>query len=536
MPILKKRGQLSLEFVLLLFGVIVAGTFVAVNLADQNPAYLGDSASKIKKESLGLFIGKGVNFSSTTTVNSSGYNENNSSNLTTNETENITTEINNSITNNTVSNDTSKNISTDNNTNENLTTNETIKKPNLFIENLSVVENGSVIACHCFRERVQNKGEDTNLRNQFQHRCGKCKNGTNVDIVAVIGNNGTANCNSFQVIMYDNDIQIYNNTFQNLNVNETLTITVPYEISTSKGCKHQNKGESQQNRYGGCCCERVFNHTITVKVIATNDSNPNDNSASVVISIEKEKGCNNCNGKNNNNNNTIFQPADVEGLFIKVMGNGDLEFYKEPLSNATTIGPNIDISVKGNHDYRYNLNGVINNGKIKVNGNGNLIIGDIKSINNLYLRLNGDSDINFNDVPEIKHIYFITNKGFNSLTPNLGRITGNVNVNLDNKNIDTIKVDVINGGGELKLNYAKINDITINKIIGTLMIDNSNISNLNIQLNKGDVIIYNSTITNINLVNNGDLILYNSKILGGNIINNGDIYKVDSYIGANING
>ncbi len=241
---------------------------------------------------------------------------------------------------------------------------------------------------------------------------------------------------------------------------------------------------------------------------------------------------------NDNNDNDNDNKANVQGLFIKVNGNGDLEFYKEPLSNATTIGPNIDISVPGNHNYRYNLNGVINNGRIKVNGNGNLLIGNINFINNLYLRLNGNSKIDFNDVPKIWHICFITNNGFNSLNGELGRITGNVNVNLDNKNIDTLKVDIINGGGELKLNYAKINDITINKIRGNgkLIINDSDISNLNIQENKGDIIIYNSTITTINLVNKENLILYNSKILGGNIINKGNIIsKENSEIGANIN-
>ena len=240
---------------------------------------------------------------------------------------------------------------------------------------------------------------------------------------------------------------------------------------------------------------------------------------------------------NDNDNDNDNDKADVQSLFIKVNGDGDLEFYKEPLSNAEIIGPNIDISVPGNHNYRYNLNGVINNGRIKVNGDGNLLIGNINSINNLYLRLNGNSKIEFNDVPKIMHIYFITNKGFNSLNGELGDITGNVNVNLDNKNIDTLKVDIINGNAELKLNYAKINNITIDTINsnGKLIINDSDISNLNIQENKGDITIYNSTIKTINLVNKENLILYNSKILGGNIINKGNIYKENSEIEANIN-
>ncbi|WP_457613462.1 class III signal peptide-containing protein [Methanocaldococcus sp.] len=497
MPILKKRGQLSLEFVLLLFGVIVAGTFVAVNLADQNPAYLGDSASKIKKESLGLFIGKGVNFSSTTTVNSSGYDKNSSSNITTNitinETENITTEINNSITN-----DTSQNISTDNNTNENLTTNETIKLPNLFIENLSVVENGSVIACHCFRERVQNNGEDTNLQNRFQHRCGKCKNGTNVDIVAVIGNNGTANCNLFQVVMYDNDVQIYNNTFQNLNVNETLTITVPYEISTSKGCKHQNKGESQQNQYRGCCCERVFNHTITVKVIATNDSNPDDNSASVVISIEKENGCNNCNGKDNENttiNNTSTNIASegsvADYLYIKFNGNSNGIITSDIIPDGQPIfGDFGTIRIKGKHVGKYNANGEIS-GKIIINGNGLLYLGNLSTIYKLELKLNGNSDNDVDYTLKVPEIVYL----------DAGVINGNAELNLDGITIDSMYVERVNGNANLDLSNGHITVLEIDKINSNanVKIENMKIDDLSIEkiMGSGEVIITNSEINGI---------------------------------------
>ena len=52
----KRKGQLSLEFVLLLLGIIVAGTVVTLGLAEKSPITAGNKSSEIKKRTMELFI------------------------------------------------------------------------------------------------------------------------------------------------------------------------------------------------------------------------------------------------------------------------------------------------------------------------------------------------------------------------------------------------------------------------------------------------------------------------------------------------
>ncbi|GEM_PF-4437531 len=59
----KRKGQLSLEFILLLLGIIVAGTVVTLGLAEKSPITAGNKSSEIKKRTMGLFI-KEVKFES----------------------------------------------------------------------------------------------------------------------------------------------------------------------------------------------------------------------------------------------------------------------------------------------------------------------------------------------------------------------------------------------------------------------------------------------------------------------------------------
>ncbi|XRP97425.1 class III signal peptide-containing protein [Methanocaldococcus sp. 16A] len=91
MPIFKRRGQLSLEFILLILGVLIAGTFVTLQLAEKSPKFLGNESSNIKKEILGLFVEEAqfksnilINESENTNTEEDNINEN------INESENIT--------------------------------------------------------------------------------------------------------------------------------------------------------------------------------------------------------------------------------------------------------------------------------------------------------------------------------------------------------------------------------------------------------------------------------------------------------------
>lgn len=79
----KRKGQLSLEFILLILGVMVAGTFVAMNIMDQNPKFLGDETPEIKKESMGLFVSEAKFDSGPSTIET----EDSGNTGTTNETE-----------------------------------------------------------------------------------------------------------------------------------------------------------------------------------------------------------------------------------------------------------------------------------------------------------------------------------------------------------------------------------------------------------------------------------------------------------------
>ncbi|WP_423792559.1 PKD domain-containing protein [Methanocaldococcus indicus] len=410
----------------------------------------------------------------------------------------------------------------------------TVKLPDLIPYEVNIIYNNGTKYCHRWEEQVKNHGENQESQNQFRHRC---KNNTNVEIEVVVKNIGNASASKFYVGLRDNNYSVDSKEIDSLGVDETKTVIFDYTISTSKCCK--------------CECEE-YNHTLAIYVDYNNLVNEsNEDNNIMYITFEIEKGC--CHNNENTNitnntpiynninltNNTNLQPADVEGLYIKVNGYGDLEFYKEPLTNAVVIGPNIYIKIPGGDTYIFNLNGVINNGRIKVNGNGNLILGNIKSINNLYLRLEGNSNIDFDDVPNIYHIYFISNDGFNSLSPELGEIVGDVNVNLKDKYISTIKATIINGNAELVIDGGIVNDINIEKIIsnGVLEIKNSIINNLNINENNGEIILINSKIGTINVNNNGTIIIKDySEINSGNINNDGDIEKDStSIINANIN-
>ncbi|XRO75740.1 class III signal peptide-containing protein [Methanocaldococcus sp. 28A] len=58
MSIFKKRGQLSLEFILLILGVLIAGASVTLQLAEKSPKFTGNESSDIKKDVMGLFVEK----------------------------------------------------------------------------------------------------------------------------------------------------------------------------------------------------------------------------------------------------------------------------------------------------------------------------------------------------------------------------------------------------------------------------------------------------------------------------------------------
>ncbi len=504
-----KRGQLSLEFIILMLVVLVGGAIV-VSQIGSDYLFKGEAVKEVKKEVGSIYI-KRYNFSTA------------GKNITNKET---------------IINETTENNNTNNTTTEqNITNNETINLPDLVPISLVIIDNNTKEhICGQYKERVQNSGEDTQLQNRCRH--GKCDNNTPVIIEVNITNQGTANVSKqFIVTLYDNGIPIENKTVDGLAVNEIKTVTFDYIISThtGHGYRHRNGNEyGNTYRYGNeNNTEEEYYHNITVSVDSTNvinEINENNNNISVVIGINYPSTIN-----NTDENGT----AEVEGLFIKINGNGYLKMQSNPIDGAKYIGPDIDIHVPGNRIYFFNLEGVINNGRIKVNGNGDLYLGNIKYINNLYLRLNGNSNIDFDSIKDINTLYFITNKAFNKKVIEIGDITGNVNVNLTNKTINDIKIRDIKGNAELYIVGGDINNMEISGQIngnGLLIIENSTVQNLDIQKNNGVIIIINSYIETLN-VNNYEIIEFiKSTIAGGNINNyRGEIINYDSNIGANIN-
>ncbi|ACV25062.1 PKD domain-containing protein [Methanocaldococcus fervens] len=56
MLLVKRKGQLSLEFVLLILGLILVGSVITLQLVEESPKSIGNKSSEIKKETLSIFI------------------------------------------------------------------------------------------------------------------------------------------------------------------------------------------------------------------------------------------------------------------------------------------------------------------------------------------------------------------------------------------------------------------------------------------------------------------------------------------------
>ena len=52
----KRKGQLSLEFILLILGVTIVGIVTTVGLVEKSPIFIGNKSLEVKKETMGLFI------------------------------------------------------------------------------------------------------------------------------------------------------------------------------------------------------------------------------------------------------------------------------------------------------------------------------------------------------------------------------------------------------------------------------------------------------------------------------------------------
>ncbi|WP_457612422.1 hypothetical protein [Methanocaldococcus sp.] len=447
------RGQLSLEFVLLLMLGILAGTVAIVNLSHTG-TNLNLSSDKAKSEIMGIFLGPG---NGSIAVNIDNITITNENNQTINETTNI------------------------NQTTINETTNET-KLPDIVVSIEAYYKNGSL--CCKGKHRVKNMDEDHQLRNRF----GKCKDGENLTIKVYIWNNGSVNITKpFWVRIYTNDGRDLVNPIKidKLNVGETKVIELNISVS-KKGCEcHRYRcgylGNGDTVRYGegwkgGCGCH-ISASTYQITVYADynntiNESNEDNNIDSITLTVEKEheKCCENS-----------------ASLYIKFNGNSNGIITKSPIEGGEQISGPIEFRVKGNQVAKFNIVGEIY-GDIIVNGNGWLYLGNVSYIKILDLKLNGNSNDKVDYAINVDKIDYL----------NANVINGNANLKLNGTEIDSFYVTRVNGNALLSISNAKIGTLKIDKINSNAEVDisNCNISSLTIGkiVGSGKVVILNSYI------------------------------------------
>ncbi|ADC69643.1 APHP domain protein [Methanocaldococcus sp. FS406-22] len=460
MIITKRKGQLSLEFILLILGLMVAGTVVSMGLVEQSPKFLGNEASNIKKESMGAFVteAKFDSANSDTIINDSNPQPK------TNET---------------------------NETEEQSTPQDKQELPDLTPISLIVAYTNGTKICHYCKEHVQNSGENQQLQNQFRHGC--CKNNTQVKISTVIKNVGNASAGQFVVALYDNDEKVAEQTISGLGVNDTTSVIFNYIISTSKGCKnqhqYQNHGANSQQQYQHHGCGGgIYEHTIKIVVDeynSVNESNENNNEISVEINITKGHGHHGHEDANKEINSGI-----ASDLKIYIGGYAFGEITKDIISGGKYISGNINEKIKGGGKVgKYNVNGTIS-GKIKVNGNSKLYLGNLYSINALTLTPEGNSETHIK-VPEIGTLEIKGIKGYSWLElkgskVNTIKVTKHIEGNgyfmCQEDTIDYMYISSIKGYAILDLIKNKIDNLCINRVEGNayMYISSSDISKLRI--------------------------------------------------------
>lgn len=83
----KRKGQLTLEFILLILGMTVVGIVITMGLVEKSPIFIGDKPLEVKKETMGLFINESkFNLTVENTTISNLGNNNTESNNSNNET------------------------------------------------------------------------------------------------------------------------------------------------------------------------------------------------------------------------------------------------------------------------------------------------------------------------------------------------------------------------------------------------------------------------------------------------------------------
>ncbi|ADG13457.1 Protein of unknown function DUF361 [Methanocaldococcus infernus ME] len=487
------RGQLSLEFVILMLLAILGGAIVTTQLV-QPAKDLNLSSEPAKKDIIGVFLGPGSLTSNSGTGQENGsiineQQENNNSDNTNNETNQNSTEQNNGE------------------QEDNIT-----KLPDLTVSISAYYENGS-LCCHG-KHRVRNRGENQQLQNRFRH--GKIKVGDKIIIKIKVSNIGSADVNkTFWVRIYEGTSNRTIATFpiNGSKVNETVAFNFTVNV-TKDGLKcgkcycHRYRyrygyGDGYRNCYGnGCSISMLGNEYSIIAYVDYNnivkESNESNNIDYVIL---KYVNTTNNNDSNDDNNSEII-PGNSSYLSISVGKYSFISLKKDIIPNGTYKSGNINIVVNKNNIGKYNANGTIW-GDIKTddgdkNNKAELYFGNLYYIKNVY----------FSYIHPYSHTEFIGNIIHNVSINN--NIDNNAEVLFDSTNIDELKISNLNSeNSKVDIINSEVKNIQIECIDSTakLLINNSNIGNINIKnINNqnSELIISKSNVYNCININNLD--------------------------------
>ncbi len=583
----RKKGQLSLELILLITAVVLGGAVVGYSMINT-PSFSGSHVDGIKKLSFSGFTGNhdSIPQNNNKIFNNTTINDTNISNI-----------------NNTSNSD--NNISATNTTN---TTNISEELPDLVPVSMIVNYNNGTPACYCYKNRCScnndrcngcncgmgcegcscnttccnecngcndnkcnNCGGNSyyptvcmNNCNNYENSCncgmgcegcscnttccnecngcscegcsynadnhykhGYCKNNTNLIIHVLIENEGAGTIpkdKNVDVALYDNNNKVDEVVAKNIGNNQWEAV-FNYKITTNSEHnqhRYQNSGDNHQQQYrykGGNYI--ACNHTLKAvvdpdnKIRESNEFN-NDIYVELYTLAPLSKKCESC---NHLCNNTVSHNSHVKhtnnyfkDIYIKFLGNSNGIISSSPVSDGKSISGKVDIRVKGTKVAKYDVDGEAY-GKIIVNGNGQLYVGNIDKINNLELKMNGNSNDNVEysiDVPKIGSL-------------DAGVIDGNAQLKLDGTNIGNMHIKRLNGGSYLKLSNTNINKLTIEKIDGNtnVIFENINVTSMTIdKINKNaNVVFKNAYIKSLTIKKDKGNIIYSHSYVNGKYYN-----------------
>jgi len=497
MILVRKKGQLSLEFILLILGVILAGAFVTLQLVEKSPKFLGNESSEIKKGSMGLFVSE-ANFSpNIRNTIISPILENN----TINETENVNKPP--------VAKFTYKILKIEDYLKCNIKLNANICPTSSGKNNaLKIYDTSGKI--YSLYKQGSKKGLIDQNGNKVYINSGNSFSGTASKIIFKAKGNPKLNTliingtpvtipNGYKKFILKGDFKYtitherhgagqfnievegvgivivekgnsgkFEIIYSSQNGNIIKTYPVKFDASASydpdgeivKYLWDFGDGITQETANSSIYHIYESNGTYLVKLTVI-DNKGATNSTSEFIEVSSlnytEENDDSETYQNTTQENISIPSYGIgENLYFDISGDGEVDLDSEINDDAKWVHGNISLTTNDSDDseYEYNANGTVY-GDVYVTGNASYELGNLKKINNLQTYLTGSAELEVN-VPEISK-FVIRDK-----ESGISEIGSGVKLEVENSDIGQFYVEKITGGAKIKFEDFTIDTFETN--------------------------------------------------------------------------